>query len=359
MDYNTGQVNTSYMTKNIIRQAGVVAIFVTMIMMIVISLIVLGFAEISRTEQRNSLDDQLSVQAYYAAESGINDARSVIATDLATGKVIQSTSSCVNHPVSTTYDVFYTCLVVNATPPTLLYNIGNFSTVIPIINPATAFRTLTLDWKTASGSTDAGSCPTSIAPPVSFPPDTSSSWSCNFPVLRVDLLNANTATFSRSGPSGWSTDTATMFFVPIVNNASPNTGLLSDRGNILGADCSVTDCQATIDLGSNDYYMRVTTLYETNSKLTVSATVSAGKVSFYDAQATIDSTGKAQDVLRRVLVAVDLTDANDYQVPSGAIITKNSVCKQFEVTPGYFSASDPSDGGDPLCNTSTIGTPSP
>jgi hypothetical protein len=146
-----------------------------------------------------------------------------------------------------------------------------------------------------------------------------------------------------------------MFFVPIVTNSSPSSASLSDRGNIIGASCSSTDCQATISLGSNDYYMRVTTLYETNSELTVSA----GKVPFYDAQAIIDSTGKAQDVLRRVLVAVDLTDANDYQVPSGAIITENSVCKQFEVTPGYFSASDPADGGNPLCSTSATGTPSP
>jgi hypothetical protein len=101
--------------------------------------------------------------------------------------------------------------------------------------------------------------------------------------------------------------------------------------------------------------MRVTTLYQTSSVLTVSA----GGTKFDDAQAAIDSTGEAQNVLRRVLVAVDLTDANDYQVPSGAIITRDSICKRFEVTPGtpgYFSVSVPSDDSNPLCGTSSSGT---
>ena len=48
--------------------------------MIVMSLIVLGFAQISRRNQRESLDRQLSTQAFYAAESGVNDARELITT---------------------------------------------------------------------------------------------------------------------------------------------------------------------------------------------------------------------------------------------------------------------------------------
>jgi Tfp pilus assembly protein PilX len=56
------------------KQAGMVAIMVTMILMIVISLIVVGFAQISRRNQRQALDRQLSTQAFYAAETGVNDA---------------------------------------------------------------------------------------------------------------------------------------------------------------------------------------------------------------------------------------------------------------------------------------------
>src|ERR1700761_8288581 len=55
-------------------EQGMVSILVTMIMVIVISLIVIGFAEVSRRNQREALDNQLSTQAYYAAESGVNAA---------------------------------------------------------------------------------------------------------------------------------------------------------------------------------------------------------------------------------------------------------------------------------------------
>src|SRR5487761_1358632 len=65
-------------TNNQSSQAGIASITVTMIMMIVISLIVLSFAQIARREQRQSIDRQLSVQAYYAAESGANIARTAI-----------------------------------------------------------------------------------------------------------------------------------------------------------------------------------------------------------------------------------------------------------------------------------------
>jgi Tfp pilus assembly protein PilX len=55
-------------------QEGMVSIIVTMIIMVLLGLIVLGFAQLSRREQRQSLDRQLAVQAQYAAESGINQA---------------------------------------------------------------------------------------------------------------------------------------------------------------------------------------------------------------------------------------------------------------------------------------------
>ena len=62
-----------------------VAILVTMNLMIVISLIVLGFAQISRRNQRQSLDRQLSTQAFYAAETAVNDAADLIKTAVQAG----------------------------------------------------------------------------------------------------------------------------------------------------------------------------------------------------------------------------------------------------------------------------------
>jgi hypothetical protein len=56
------------------REGGFVSIIVCMIIMTILSLITIGFAQIMAREQRQALDRQLSSQAFYAAESGVNDA---------------------------------------------------------------------------------------------------------------------------------------------------------------------------------------------------------------------------------------------------------------------------------------------
>jgi Tfp pilus assembly protein PilX len=79
-------------------QTGMVSIMVTMLLMLVITLIVLGFAQVSRREQIQTLDRQLSAQAFFAAESGVNDAISVIKQRLAQGLPISDKTACSTNP---------------------------------------------------------------------------------------------------------------------------------------------------------------------------------------------------------------------------------------------------------------------
>src|SRR5688572_1479839 len=110
------------------KEAGMVAIMVTMILMIVISLIVLGFAQISRRNQRQTLDRQLSTQAFYAAETGINDAAELIKG--ASG-VVPDKPDCASSgggfytltpTIDATNNVEYTCLTVDPSPESLVYS---------------------------------------------------------------------------------------------------------------------------------------------------------------------------------------------------------------------------------------------
>jgi Tfp pilus assembly protein PilX len=75
-------------------QSGMIAILVTLLMMIIISLLVLGFAQVSRHEQGNTTNTQLSTQAYYAAESGINDAGAAIQHLLSTSGTVTNKDVC-------------------------------------------------------------------------------------------------------------------------------------------------------------------------------------------------------------------------------------------------------------------------
>ena len=350
------------MVRDRLKQAGVVSIMVTMVMMIVISLVVVGFAEISRNEQRSSLDNQLSVQAYYAAESGINDAREAISTQIQAGQTVQSKTTCgnqgsytFNNTVDAAHDTSYTCLLIDPTPSSLAYNVGYTSTVVPVTSSGAAFGKLTLTWNLPTGTTNgsAAGCDTNATSLDQLP--SAGQWNCDYPVMRVDMLDAN-GSLTRAN---WNTDTATMFFIPFNSNSAANSTTLAARGNLIPAQCDSTNCTANITgLGGTKYYMRVTTLYRTNSLLTISS----GGNTFSGAEATIDATGKAQDVLRRVLAAVDLTSANVLDIPSAAIVSKDSICKQFGVTNSSFTVyDDMSAGGNGniLCAPQNSGTPPP
>ncbi|HVU59891.1 MAG TPA: pilus assembly PilX N-terminal domain-containing protein [Candidatus Saccharimonadales bacterium] len=347
------------------REAGVVSLMVTMVMMIVIALLVLGFAEISRNEQRSSLDDQLSVQAYYAAESGVNDARTAIQNLVQAGTTLQDKTLCGNQgaynfsgTIDSQHSVSYTCVLIDASPTTLSYEAGYTSSVVPLISAnGSNFNTVTLTWYLPTGATGgATGCYTNTSSLGQFPVAAGSgAWGCAYPVLQVDLLNANGG-LSRNS---WNTNTATMFFVPFNSSSVANTGSLAARGSVIGARCNATSCTATINgLSGTTYYMRVATLYRTGSRLDITA----GGKSFAGAQATIDATGKAQDVLRRIKVAVDLTDANADTSPAAALEIEDSACKRFGVTSGSFAVYDDlSAGGDgnPLCTVQSSGTPQP
>jgi Tfp pilus assembly protein PilX len=129
-----------------LRQSGVASLMVTMVMMIVISLIVLGFAQISRREQTNSLNRQLSTQAFYAAETGINDAQNAINAAAANGTAITPKTGCtdngnstsiyygkINYIVNSAQGVTYTCLLVSTQVSQLQKTLGvDQEWVVPI-----------------------------------------------------------------------------------------------------------------------------------------------------------------------------------------------------------------------------------
>lgn len=72
------------------NQEGMVAIITTMVIMVVVTLVVSSFALIVRREQQQSLDRQLSTQAFYAAESGISAAYDALQKNKLTGSCTAS-----------------------------------------------------------------------------------------------------------------------------------------------------------------------------------------------------------------------------------------------------------------------------
>lgn len=363
------------------NQSGLVSLVVTMIIMIVLSLIVVGFAQIARREQRTTLDYQLSEQATYAAESGINDAKRAIYDDanVLPGNIYNKANGSQNkddcRPVAGTplasntlsSSVSYSCLLIDQSLPELKY--GNIrtdgSTVIPINavipgtdNPRNLDR-LVINWQ-ISGVAPSG-------PGSSYPslPAAASWGATRTGILRTDILNPGN--FSRSAMTN---SLFTTFMYPGSGTGSttyqPNSSSPAAQGELTLASCSGPfaasgglpampyQCRVVIDLPNNspNYYLRLRSIYNASQVEIVGIGV-GGSVELKGAQVEIDSTGRAADVLKRVKVRSKAPDNTTQKLfPEYALDISGGICKQLVVTPVPGTSKDncPTAAGPPVLN---------
>jgi hypothetical protein len=344
------------------NEHGMAAILITLVLMLTISLIVVAFARISRREQRQSLDRQLSTQAFYAAETGVNDAKTAIKNGYTGTKTTCDTDTALNmaaglpsgpsdtpNVLDSSSGIAYTCLLVDPAPTSLVY--GNLNpdaaTIIPISTSA-AIQSLNFSWQAADGgsSSKSSGCPSSTA---NFPDSTS--WpvsNCDAGVLRVDI----TPTGGTLNRVGLMSGTLTVFLYPQRNGITSTIPYVSNTGDsagaVVSAKCTKTGpniCNVSVSgLGGTNYYVRILSIYKSNT-LTITAQGASSTLQLNGAQTAIDSTGKANDILRRISVRLNLASSGK-GIPIGAVQSGNSICKRFAVGPGF--AVDES--GSPNCS---------
>lgn len=339
-------------------QNGIVSIMVTLIMMIVISLIVIGFSQVARRNQREALDRQLSTQAYYAAESGVNQAAAFFHNNPSVGNIdTLSPGDCKtfinNQPTDATpglgigygsgnvlnNGVSYSCLMVNSYPASLVADpLGQDSNLVWHVKDSAGnpFSFLTFSWASNPDYADTNTCTSTAGGTL----PTYTSWNCAFGILRVDIIaSANVNNAGLEDPSL----VRTVYMVPngfnAANPATATASPLAGQATIAKTPCSsVTDvCSVKLTgLNQSEYYVRLTMMYQDSSNVSlVGGDVSnpVGGVKFADGQAVIDATGKAQDELRRVQVRIPLI-RTDSVLPIFGVQSTNSVCKELTVVPG-------------------------
>jgi Tfp pilus assembly protein PilX len=321
-------------------QKGFAAIVIVLTLVLVLSLITLGFASLIRREQRTATDNQLSTQAFYAAESGINDAVKAIkdgtvTTDITTncgqGSVLPTPQD-----VGTGTGAKYTCLLVDLAPRSMEFNpvttslskVVQFSTEDNSGSPAAA-SSLLISWQDASGSTSfPGTYP-------NFP--TVAAWGNNTPVLRISLTP-----LTALDRSSLTNNTYTVFLYPRPAGAGATgaatyiggAAQLRNQGQNIPGLCNAGStphyCRAQINglPGATKYLLRIKSIYR-DSEVTVTATdpATGSAMRIKGAQAVVDSTGKAQDVLRRIQVRVPIL--NDFNFPEYVLEAGNDICKRF------------------------------
>lgn len=354
-------------------QGGMASILVTMILMIVITLIVLGFVKVAGRDQREALDNQLMTQAYYAAESGIND----VVTYLQTNSPAQTvTKTSCQAPGSSTNPWFnfyqdyqqsldsisgsstsITCLLVNPTPTVLTKQFSDpgESWVTPLYGSSSGstIKSLTFTLYPPNGvSPNASMCNSDFQQNSTNPglyqlPTSSGARSCGYAAVRLDLVRIGQLTAAGEPtvtPNELLQNTMSMLLVPQSSGGSiggfiPN-GTSSTTTDTYPMQCDANNCTETIMINLppnyNEYYLRAMLLYNSGT-LTVTgqktgAGSSVGPVAWRDGQVLIDSTGKDQDEIKRIQEALPINNA--LATPNFAVQSTQSVCKYFTIVPG-------------------------
>ena len=335
-------------------EKGMASILVTMIMMIVITLIVLGFSQVTRQNQREALDDQLSTEAYYAAESGVNAAVKFLTTgnnsalDIDTVGQGQCQTFINNQPtdavpglggggvnvLNTTTNTQYTCLMVDTTPSSLKVSplTQADATVLHLKSSSgNPFKTLQFQWNEETNSpfdTPGLNKCYSTGDTANLP--AYGSWNCPFGLLRLDLVNASNGDVSNAAFDS-NQYVSSFYMIPTYSNNSPSLTVNPPVQKVF-VECALGGaCTLTLNLPGNsaEYYARLSMVYQDASNLTITATDTTNNaVNFTGGQALIDSTGQAQDELRRVQVRIPLATA-DGTLPQYGLQTTDSICKQL------------------------------
>lgn len=323
------------MNKTLKNQSGFVSILIASILMVVMALITLGFTRVVQSEQRQAIDYQLSKQAFYAAESGINIAMSIPGFP---GSAKQDDCAGTGGNVSSDGDITYTCVLINPTPSDLVFGndsvTTNKSKVVPIKtdnDPGSIF----FEWSDGSSNNFETNCGT-IAN-LDFDRN-AEDWNKISP-LRLDLVGIPNGNFGRN-------DLINNQFNAIFYPCDNGSGLsqvnfnqakdANDIGRIIPVDCqdNIGEYECIIEItnvptGMREYYARFNAIYnEINVRITAEGTA-GDRLLFANAQAVVDSTGRAVDVFKRLQARVPLY--NTYVQPNASLQTLDDICKLYQV----------------------------
>ena len=335
-------------------QRGVVSIVVAVILMLVMSLIVLAMSENTRREQRQTLDRQLSDQAFYNAESGINDAVAYIYAHPETA-IEKKDCGDLGAPANKNIDGAagvnkYSCVKYDRAPESILYS--ELSTTAPKVIPITPISkstgnpiplaNLTISWddSAARNGNISGDCNFGSG-------DVKLPQSCEYGGVRVEIIGATSVDPGIDDREELTNNTIISYLLPHEGTGEnvargdfdtyPNNHGIIKASNCLDSAASTASpstrrCTNTIkDINRQEtFYVTVRSLYRPVNLSITGTDAVGGTIRFKNTQTMVDSTGKANDILRRVQVRVPARSEVDY--PGFSLQTKDSICKVFEVS---------------------------
>jgi hypothetical protein len=359
-------------TKTNLNEKGFASIVIALILIIVLALFTVGFAQLARREQQNTLDKQKAVQANYAAESGINNAYK----DILSGKINDSNASdtnCMkagagptnlppdaltsNQNINSSNGVSYSCVLVQLNTSNLqVDNLPPNSGRHMMFSTADPLDTLTINWGSATGRTNFVS---SLNPDNPNLPQLNS-WP--YPPV-VEFSITPVSGLPSANPDQYLRDHTFAFYTyPSSGGSNTINYDPGKQGQVVSGACSGTGaypCSVKLsNLGGQKYVIHFVDFYDTSNILMTASKAGGGSTTF-TGEPVIDVTGKARDVLKRLRVRVFInngtsnTPDDNSVLPNGAVEAQN-LCKRIQAAPptADFPGGSSYDGLDGSCNLS-------
>jgi Tfp pilus assembly protein PilX len=365
------------------NEDGLVALVVVTIIVILLALTTTAFTKLMGRESRQALDRQLSTQAYYAAETGINDARDYLNLHPGVALAGDNCDETANHGYppylgrSKNIDNKVTCVLSDSTPEELFFDVQDGqSKIFEMRQATTPFDRILVSWENVQADGKVYQPADYKSGPASFP--NSASWNTptsSAPVLEVTyypmplppqpLTNlysrgrtiflypsatnpgSNASTYSSDQPDGSTIDKSCQSSRDVSGGSASFPG--ADLVYYCNTVISPTVFPSLVGLTTARFiFVKITAIYG-HASVIIRAQAGGVASNIQDAQALIDATGKGNDVLKRLQTSIDYRP--EIPEPSGSMETVIGLCKRLELNLSTTPAQPqlaPSADGDPV-----------
>lgn len=373
------------------KESGAVSLFVVIFAALLMTVVTVGFVQLMLKDQQQATTSDLSQSAYDSAQAGVEDAKRLLLLDQAcrnnsaastvncsaieaalvppTG---QSETSCdtlskaglvgeTNNETiiqqsitdnASKLDQAYTCVKIGVNTDDYKGQLSvNESSIVPITGVG-VFDSVELSWFSKVDVSSTTTSPTvgfpTIGADVSLPP-VGSKWKDNYPALMRTQLIQTGASFKLSDfdDNTGGSDANTLFLYPSATGLPNKDFALDARRSPSNApqptkcETSFTSseyvCKVIIKLPSpidgnvaqRNGYLRLSALYN-GAHFSVRLKNGSEYVKFDRVQPEVDSTGRANNMFRRVKARVELK--GDFTYPEAAVDMQGNLCKNFTIT---------------------------
>ena len=369
------------------QQLGAVSLFSVVFATLLLTVLVTGFIQLMVRDQRQATNNDLSQSAYDAALAGVEDAKRVVrssqegndqASDALgapsdcmviqrSGVVATSTDDSEVKVKSTNtngvnFDQAYTCVNLAMDTPDYLYESREDKTQLIPLKSSNVFNQIAIEWYTREDSGSAVVTRPTSGNDLSLPKysdwgNTSSvpglpSTSSSPPIMQAQVITPG----DQIDLNSLNNTGRTAFIRPLAVNAtaselsvdlkagSPRVGEdnVASNSSPHAVTCTTRfsfndeySCRVVINIdevsesASRNAFLRLSTIYS-GAHVRVTLLNNGAKVSFNGVQPSVDSTGRTNNLFRRVEARLQLGD--DFPYPEAAADISGDICKDFSVT---------------------------